>query len=217
MDLSSPEETVTCTYNGPQKILIVVNTDETFSVEHLPLEDEEWEDVEEGLINDDPDNSDRYMVLNASNDDHIVLMQIIAGNTQTENTNPIEETISTYTFNDGSTFVLKYKEDNPIDPQQIVDAASIRINPEGNISYNFRENDNNTDDELIHALDRAILRSNDKANDAESVATTKLYRNHALVCTWIKEDLVGTVPRHKLIIPNIVDVELGASYMELTV
>jgi len=214
LDVTSAEETVTCTYTGPQKLLVVISHDERVSIEHLPLEDDDWEDIEEGPIDDDPETTDRYMVLNASNDDHIVIMQVLAGETVEENINPITETIATYTFSDDSTFELKHEEDNPIDPQQIIDADSIRINPENVISYNFREQDNNTDEELIHALTRAAQRSWDHGDNANTVAETKLWKRHSEICNWIKDDLLTTVPRHKLTIPNIVDIELGGSFRE---
>lgn len=217
MNLSSSLESVTCTYNGPQKIRVVVAQDETISVDCIPLTDDDWEDIEDGMIDDDPDTTDRYMTLNASNDDHIVLMQVLAGETTTENTDPIDEVIGTYTFGDGSTFELKYQEDNPVDPQQIIDAESVRINPEGVISYNFRENDNNNDEDLSHAITRAIQWQSDKADNADTLATTKLYKKHVKVLEWIKNDLLGTVPRHKIILPNVVDVELGGTHREIEV
>lgn len=214
MDLSSPEETVVCTYNGPQKLLVVVSTDERVAIEHLPLEDDEWEDVEETQIDDDPDNTDRYLVLNASNDDHIVIMQCLAGNTVMDSIDPVVETIATYTFSDGETFELKFETDDPIDPLQLIDVDSIRINPDNVISYNFKNQDHNNDDDLIHALTRAAQRSWDLGEDAITAAETKLWKRHSEICNWIKNDLVGNIPRHKIIIPNVVDVELGGSFME---
>ena len=214
LDVASAKETVTCSYTGPQKLLVVISQDERVSIEHLPLETDDWEDVADGPIDDDPETTDRYMTLNASNDDHIVIMQVLAGETVEENTNPITETIGTFTFSDDSTFELKYEEDNPIDPQQIIDADSIRINPENVISYNFKEQENNTDEELIHALTRAAQSSWDHGDNANTVAETRLWKRLSEVCNWMKDDLLPTVPRHKLIIPNVVDIELGGSFRE---
>jgi len=214
-DETSEMETVTCNYVGPEQILVVVDENGKWSIEQVPLATDgvyaglDLTGIEEDLSI--PETTDRYVILDATNDDHVPLMQFIAGEELTEDTTSIED-IGTYTHTDGSTFVLRYEDPfDYLDPIEILNDDATLIDSDNNVdyAYNFIEI---TDDILLESIEQVLDTSHQKKEAAETIALKKLWAKHIAVLNWIKDDIVGTVPSYKVCIPNIIDTECGGTF-----
>lgn len=217
-DESSDMETVSCNYVGPEEILVVVGENGKWSVAEIPLQvDGVWSEIDTSDLSEDmtiEGETDRYVLLSANNDNHVPLMQFIAGEEFTLKDDIVQETIGTYTHSDGSTFELKFEDPfDSIDPTSIIDdeATIIASNNTVEYAYNFTSV---SDDIIIEGLDSGIAVSSEKKLGAETATNKKLWAKHIAVLEWIKSDIVGTVTPEKVVIPNIVDVELGATFEE---
>ena len=216
-DTSSEMETISCNYVGPENILIVVTEDGKWSIETVPLEaDGVYPDLDLSGIEEDfsiPDSTERYVVLDANNDNHIPLMHFIAGE-PSESNNAVPETVGTFTHSDGTTFVLKFEDPNDNDdPIGKIDDDLTIVSADNNIDYVFTFKEV-TDEINIDSLDQNIITSSERKMSAETVSLKKLWAKHIAVLEWIKSDIIGTVDPWKIVIPNVVDVELGATFEE---
>lgn len=215
-DETSEMETVSCNYVGPAQILVVVSEDNTWSIEQIPgAVDGVYPDLILDGIEEDfsiPETTDRYAILNATNDNHVPLMQFIAGEEVTEPDSIAIEDIGTFTHTDGTTFVLRYEDSfEHIDPIETLNDDKTLIDADNNVDYAFNWVSVN-DDILIDGLDQSLKTSAEKKEGAETVAMKKLWQKHIDVLNWIKSDIIGTVPSYKLVIPNIIDVECGGTF-----
>jgi len=216
---SSAMETVSCNYVGPEEILIVVDENGKFSIEEIPqFVDGVWTVIDKTELPDDmniPETDDRYVLLDANNDNHVPLMQMIAGEEIKLKDEIVVETIGTYTHTDGSTFVLKCEDPNDsIDPTSIIDEEATIISSDNTVNYAYAFTSVNNDI-LIDAIDSNIQTSNEKKMAAETSAIKQLWSKHIAVLNWIKDDIIGSVDPSKVVIPNVVDVELGATFAEM--
>ncbi len=217
-DESSDMETVSCNYVGPENILVVVEETGKWSVEEIPLQvDGVWSEIDTSDLAEDmtiEGETDRYVLLDANTDNHVPLMQLIAGEDLTLKDSVALETIGTYTHSDGSTFELKFEDPfDSIDPTSTIDddATTIASDNTVNYAYNFLSV---TNDDVVNSLDSDISMSAQKKIAAELAATKKLWAKHISILEWIKSDIIGTVDPVKVVIPSIVDVELGATFEE---
>lgn len=220
-DPSSAMETVSCKYVGPEEILIVVDIDGKFSIEEIPqFVDGVWTVIDKTDLPEDmniPETDDRYVLLDANNDNHVPLMQMIAGQEITLKDEIVVETIGTYTHADGSTFVLKCEDPNDsMDPTSVIDAETTIISSDNtvNYTYTFKSISN---DVLIEAVDSNIHTATERKMAAETAALKTLWAKHIAILNWIKDDIIGSVDPAKIVIPNVVDVELGASFAEMDI
>jgi len=220
-DPSSAMETVSCNYVGPEEILIVVDEDGKFSIEEIPqFVDEVWTVIDKTDLPADmniPETDDRYVLLDANNDNHVPLMQLIAGQEITLKDEIVVETIGTYTHADGSTFVLKCEDPcDSMDPTSVIDEETTIISSDNtvNYTYTFKSISN---DILIEAVDSNIHTSTERKMAAETAALKTLWAKHIAVLNWIKDDIIGSVNPAKIVIPSVVDVELGASFAEMDI
>ena len=217
-DESSDMETVSCNYVGPENILVVVEETGKWSVEEIPLQvDGVWSEIDTSDLAEDmtiEGETDRYVLLDANTDNHVPLMQLIAGEDLTLKDSVALETIGTYTHSDGSTFELKFEDPfDSIDPTSVIDddATTIASDNTVNYAYNFSSV---TNDQITEGLDSGIAVAAEKKLVAETVALKKLWAKQIAILEWIKSDIIGTVDPVKVVIPSIVDVELGATFEE---
>lgn len=217
-DPSSAMETVTCNYVGPEEILVVVDENGKFSVQEIPqLVDGVWTVIDKTDLPADmniPETDDRYVLLDANDDNHVILMQMIAGEEIKLKDEIDIETLGTYTHSDDTTFVLKSEDPNDsIDPTSIIDEEATIIGGDNTVEYAYAFT-SVSNEILIEAIESNILTSNERKMSAETAALTKLWSKHVAVLNWIKDDIIGTVPASKIVIPNVVDVELGETFAE---
>ena len=217
-DESSDMETVSCNYVGPDEILVVVGENGKWSVAEIPLQvDGAWTEIDTSDLAEDmtiEDETDRYVLLDANTDNHVPLMQLIAGEDIALKDSIAIETIGTYTHSDGSTFELKFEDPfDSIDPTSVIDddATTIASDNTVNYAYNFTSV---TNDDITNGIDAGIAISHEKKLGAETVALKKLWAKQIAILEWIKSDIIGTVDPVKVVIPSIVDVELGATFEE---
>lgn len=213
---TSEMETVSCNYVGPAQILVVVTEDNTWSIEQIPEPlDGVYPDLNLDGIEEDfsiPETTDRYVILDANTDNHVPLMQFIAGTEVTEPDSIAIEDIGTFTHSDGTTFVLRYEDSfEHIDPIETLNDDATLIDSDNNVDYAF--NWVSVDNDIINdGIDAALETSRQKKEAVETVAMKKLWQKHIDVLNWIKDDIVGTIPDYKVIIPNIIDVECGGTF-----
>ena len=217
-DESSDMETVSCNYVGPEEILVVVGENGKWSVAEIPLQvDGVWSEIDTSDLAEDMSidgETDRYVLLDANTDNHVPLMQLIAGEEVKLKDEIALETIGTYTHSDGSTFELKFEDPfDSIDPTSVIDDDATIIASDNTVdyAYNFASV---TNDQITEGLDSGIAVSAEKKLAAESAATKKLWAKQIAILEWIKSDIIGTVDPVKVVIPSIVDVELGATFAE---
>lgn len=217
-DESSDMETVSCNYVGPEEILVVVGENGKWSVAEIPLQvDGVWSEIDTSDLAEDMSidgETDRYVLLDANTDNHVPLMQLIAGEEVKLKDEISLETIGTYTHSDGSTFELKFEDPfDSIDPTSVIDDDATIVASDNTVdyAYNFASV---TNDQIADGLDSGIAASAEKKLAAESVATKRLWAKHVAILEWIKSDIIGTVDPVKVVIPSIVDVELGATFAE---
>lgn len=217
-DTSSAMEDITCNYVGPARILLVVDENGVWSIEEIPAKnDDVWGDINLEPYPDDfliPESTDRYVVLDATNDNHVPLMQYIAGEEVTTKSSIAIEDIGTFTHSDGTTFVLKYEDaHDSVDPIGTLDEEATIISDDGSVNYAFAFLAC-TDETIIEAVNENIKTSSERKIAAETAELKKLWGKHIAVLNWIASDIIGTVPAYKIVIPNVVDVELGATFAE---
>lgn len=215
-DETSEMETVSCKYVGPAQILVVVAEDNTWSIEQIPVAvDGVYPDLNLDGIEEDfsiPESSDRYVILDANTDNHVPLMQFIAGEETNEPENNGIEDIGTFTHADGTTFVLRYEDVfDYIDPVETINDGATLIDSDNNVDYAFNWVSVN-DDVVINSISEALNTSSQKKEAAETVAMKKLWQKHIDVLNWVKNDIVGTIPAYKIVIPNIIDIECGGTF-----
>ena len=215
-DETSEMETVSCNYVGPEQILAVIDENGKWSIEQIPeAVDGVYPDLILDGIEEDfsiPETSDRYVILDANTDNHVPLMQFIAGAEIAQPDSYEIEDIGTFTHSDGSTFVLRYEDVSDfIDPKETINDDATLIDADNNVDYAFNWISVN-DDVVTDGLDQSIKTSAEKKQAAETVSMKKLWQKHIDVLNWVKDDIVGTVPAYKVIIPNIIDIELGGTF-----
>lgn len=214
-DTSSPMESISCKYVGPENILIVVDENGKFSIEEVPVATDgvysslNLDGIPEDLSTEEGDS--RYVILDANNDNHVPLMQLIAGEEINVKETVLQETIGTFTHSDGSTFTLKYEEDDSNDPVGTIDEEATLISDDNTINYVYAFTSVN-DDVLMDSVDQNIETSRQKKVEAETVALKKLWAKHIEVLEWVKSDIIGNVDPWKVVVPTVVDVELGANF-----
>jgi len=217
-DESSDMETVSCNYVGPENILVVVEETRKWSVVEIPLQvDGAWAEIDTSDLAEDMSiegETDRYVLLDANNDNHVPLMQLIAGEDIALKDSIAIETIGTYTHSDGSTFELKFEDPfDSIDPTSIIDEDATLISPDNAVEYAYNFS-SVTNDDITNGIDTGISIAHEKKLAAESASIKKLWAKQIAILEWIKSDIIGTVDPVKVVIPSIVDVELGASFEE---
>lgn len=215
-DETSEMETVSCNYVGPEQILIIVSEDNTWSIEQIPeAVDGVYTDLILDGIEEDlsiPETTDRYVILDANTDNHVPLMQFIAGEEITQPDSYEIEDIGTFTYSDGTTFVLRYEDVSDfIDPKETINDDATLVDSDNNLDYAFNWISVN-DDVVINSIDEVINTSAQKKQAAETVAMKKLWQKHIDVLNWVKNDIAGTIPAYKIVIPNIIDVECGGTF-----
>lgn len=210
-DITSALVDETKTYVGPEKMMLVVNADQTWSPEHIPMSMDDWVEAEDLETPEDG----RYLVLNANNNDHIVLMALIHNENISEELDDTVEFVKTYTYADGSTFDLyNINDQDTVGLGEVIDVQSVRIDENDIISYDFHTS-TPTVEEFIEIIETDKILAEDKKMAAEFASHKALWTKLIELLNLIKADAeTGVIPFETLPIPNVADVELGRNCNE---
>lgn len=218
LDPNSDLKTVTGSYVGPNEILICVQDESranddpntpNFDISEIPDTDA---DLSYSDLADYGEASlGTWVKLEKTNAQHIILMDMImncAGHVDEWQT----EDIHTYTFDDGTTYVMQYR--NPVNDNTLhtFDMRNVVVDPsDGTITFP-RFEAWTTNNEQIEGAGRLremwAQKYLDAVSDDAKAATKKLLTVYEHI-----ENVLGlTVPPHKIDFPSPADILRGSTY-----
>jgi hypothetical protein len=218
LDPDSDLKTVTGSYVGPNEILICVQDESrvnddpntpNFDISEIPDTDADLSYSDLADYGDAPLGT--WVKLEKTNPQHIILMDMImncAGHVDEWQT----EDIHTYTFDDGTTYVMQYR--NPVNDNTLhtFDMKNVVVDPsDGTITFP-RFEAWTTNDEQIEGAGRLRAMWAQKYIDAVSDDAKAATKKLLTVYEHIENTLGLIVPPHKIDFPSPADILRGSTY-----
>ena len=140
MDLTSSLTTANAEYLGPDTILLSIDKGTgSFTVEHFPdiNDPDSVPELPDPVEYDDGDRVRKYVMLDKTNDNHIILMDMLSDRIDVNSpTAPaVTEVIRTHTFSDDSTFQFRKRNPQFQDTCHTFDINHTTVNADGVVTY----------------------------------------------------------------------------------
>jgi hypothetical protein len=211
LDPDSALKTVTGNYVGPEQILICLHSDGHYEQADVP-------EVGQGLgytldeIDPPAHENAKWMILDQTNDDHVILMDMLTGCdgfTPTWQINTVRE----FTLTDGSTYTMQYR--NPVDDDTLhtfaIHKTSIDYDSE-TITFVRTEQWANRQDMQTQA-EKFMTEYRKLYDNAVSDAAKQKYKNLLEIYETIDTDLAITYPRlNEVEFPDLASLAQGSTF-----
>lgn len=226
LDSSSPLVTATAQYLGPEKILLIVNPDGTYRIHEYPVADAEG-NITLPVIPEDVPEDINYVMLDQTNDQHVILMDMLSEKTNVNAPDyPNKTTIvfRVHTFEDGTTYKFRRVKPTFDDTVHTFSLLATTVNTDGTINFvRFA-----TPEEIGEWLDNDILKNQmamhkdkyfelyQKEISPLRTAEKEVLRKVCELCDVLIYDLIDKVPNWMISPPSAIDVVQGGDYGQLS-
>lgn len=221
-------ELVDCTteYLGPEKILIRILEDGSYSLVHYPIPDAEGNIILPEIPEIEGDETN-YVILDQANDDHVILMDMLSEsidyNDPTNDDMRKTLVFRTHTFEDGSTFVFRRTKPKYDDTSHTFSKSATTVNVDGTVNFvRFA-----TDEEIGEWLNDDVLKAQMEMHKHKYLALyqreispfraaeKEIFRKVCELCDVLIYDLIEKVPNWMITPPTAIDVAQGGNHSEL--
>lgn len=206
-DNNSALKTVTMQYDGPSKILLVVEKEGKWSVDHFPVDDG---DVAELPENVQPDEESKYILLDETNDNHVILMDMI--HEKRDMVTISEETwkvIATITLSDGYSYTFRQPIDTVQNTADVFDVLNTTVDWNGVVNYVRHDHEETEEDALLVQIDSTAQMAVEKIAEATFIDEKRWWKRMLEVCEIIKSDMIGKYSPSSIAVPTISELQSG--------
>jgi hypothetical protein len=211
LDPDSALKTVTGNYVGPEQILICLHQDGSFDQSDVPETGQGLGYTLDDL--DPPGHTDsKWMILDQTNDDHVILMDMLTG---CEGATPTWQitTVKEITLSDATTYTMQYR--NPVDDDTLhtfaIHETSIDYDS-GEITF-VRTQQWATREAIQNQAEQFMLVYRGLYDNAVSDAAKQKYKNLLEIYEIIDTDLAITYPRlNEIEFPDLASLAQGSTF-----
>jgi len=211
LDPDSALKTVTGNYVGPEQILICLHQDGSFDQSHVPETGQGLGYTLDDIDAPDHDNA-KWMILDQTNDDHVILMDMLmscAGFTPTWQITTVKE----FTLSDASTYTMQYRNTVDDDTRHTFSMVNTSIDYDSE-AINFVRVEQWATREMIQSQAETFMAGYRKLYDnAISDAAKQKYKNLLEIYEIIDTDLAITYPRlNEIEFPDLSSLAQGSTF-----
>lgn len=222
LNSNSPLITATTQYLGPEKILLIVNEDGTYRIHHYPIADANGVVTLPVIPENIPDDI-HYVMLDQSNDQHVILMDMLSEKINVNDAAYPDRTTIVFrehTFADGTKYIFRRTKPKFDDTNHTFSLRATTVNLDGTINFVRFATDEDVGEWLNdQAMKDQITSHKDKYFELYQktfVATQKeVFRKVCEVCDVLIYDLIDKTPNWMISAPSAIDVVEGGDHGEL--
>lgn len=222
LNADSPLVTVTTQYLGPEKILLIVNTDGTYRVHEYPIADANG-NIPLPVIPENIPEDIHYVLLDQANDQQVILMDMLSERVNVNE--PAAELRTTilfrvHTFEDGTTYKFRRTKPTYDDTTHTFSLSGTTVNLDGTINFVRFATDEDIGEWLDDtAMKKQITSHKDKYFELYQrtfvPAQKEIFRKVCELCDVLIYDLIDKTPNWMISAPSAIDVVQGGDHGEL--